>query len=210
VVVHGQQMTFNWSAAGDAGGSGAWLVEEQQPDMATAPRLPVTLAQADNSVARLPTVSGSGHISSAAGCGHTQHRVSLLLQYLSPSDGHVSFVSSDAAHQLPHTPSNSRDQVIQCVARGPWGTCLPVAVVDVKMANMSAVAAEGKRCEEGLICNPGGEQDSSPVLVSLTVGQFQIACSTCSSSTELIKRLLGWLFRSSSVAGCQLLVSQRL
>jgi hypothetical protein len=67
---------------------------------------------------------------------HGQHRVNLLMQLQCPSPQQVvQFVGSDAAAAAAAGVPAPGDGFVcvQCVARAPWGTCLPVAVVGVEM-----------------------------------------------------------------------------
>jgi hypothetical protein len=101
VDAHWEQSMRTWQVetTASAGGKGKWA-----------------LLTMDNPLAVLP--SSKRH-----------HRVSLLLR----TTGAASFVAPDPGSATPALPEGgapeTKGPVIQCVARGPWGAGLPVAVV---------------------------------------------------------------------------------
>jgi hypothetical protein len=115
---------------------GAWEVAEAASDSTTAASLHCSLMYVHSPVARLL------HQSSPAGVHSIVHRVSLLLE----SNQALLFVGSDQSSSAPPDQPSSSDGgapvSVQCVARGCWGTCLPVAVAGVEVQEVAGM--EGK------------------------------------------------------------------
>jgi hypothetical protein len=69
-------------------------------------------------------------------------------------------------------------RTVEVVARGPWGTCLPVAVVDAEMS--APMGTQHAQETEALLLDSSassmealaGDSSSSCVLVALTVGRW--------------------------------------
>jgi hypothetical protein len=123
---------------------GSWVVVEAVEDLppATAP-LNLSVLFVGNPVAQLPLVAASN--------SSNIHRVSLLLEVPQPAAS-VVFVGSDQVSAPPEQPAGSRQVSVQCVARGCWGTCLPVAVAEVEVESE-------------------GEADKDTTLIALTVSK---------------------------------------
>jgi hypothetical protein len=109
---------------------GTWEVEEAASDT-TAASLHCSLMYVHSSVARLL------HQSSSAGVRNNVHRVSLLME----TSQALLFTGSDQFSAPPEQPADSRQVPVQCVARGCWGTCLPVAVAGVEVQEMEGRGA---------------------------------------------------------------------
>jgi hypothetical protein len=165
---------------------GSWAVLDARTSggQDSAPAAPVdvdlSLLFVNHPVARLPLAT--------SGTGSTVHRVSLLLQCQHPSSSSSSssivFIGSDASSAPPEQPGGSDDDApvtVQCVARGCWGTCLPVAVAGVE--------------EEEAQENAGPVQEIRDT--SLTVSDWQEAALHCTpllsiASVTLLPRRCAW------------------
>jgi hypothetical protein len=108
---------------------GTWVTTEPAEDLVT-PAAPIhlTLLFVDRPIARLPVVTPLSDARISAGLG--LHRVSLLLQLQLPAAS-VTFLGSDQASAQLDQPVDTTQATVQCVARGCWGTCLPVVVAGV-------------------------------------------------------------------------------
>jgi hypothetical protein len=119
--------------------AGTWAVDEVVRSPAS--QFTGALLHVDHPVARLPY---SGPVtSSSAEVLSSIHRVSLLLQH--PGAASLSFLGSDADAPVPHPSELHGDQTaaLHCVARGPWGTCLPVEVAHVQSATETVASDDG-------------------------------------------------------------------
>jgi hypothetical protein len=67
----------------------------------------------------------------------SSHRVSLLLQQHLPAPAAVVFEGSDQTSAPPEQPAGSDALVVSCIARGSWGTCLPVTVAALEEEAMT-------------------------------------------------------------------------
>jgi hypothetical protein len=148
ISVGDQQFEASWQK-----GKGTWDV---QPAARNSSDLPLMLLSVDQPVARLPAPDDqdgpelvSAHsqqlqssISLSSIQQGTLHRVKLLLQ-LAPQADVPSFYGSDesAAAAEGGAPGQGPDAIVQCVARGCWGTCLPVAVAEVEEVRAADVGA---------------------------------------------------------------------
>jgi hypothetical protein len=104
---------------------GSWVVTQEPPTAAGLPSGGLSLLYVDAPVARLPAQAASSRGPSLL------HRVSLLLQ--STYAGRtLSFKGSDQTSAPPEQPAGGDALVISCIARGSWGTCLPVTVAGVE------------------------------------------------------------------------------
>jgi hypothetical protein len=98
----------------------SWVLE-QASATAGLPSVNLSLLHVDHPVARLPAQAASVRGLSLL------HRVSLVLQ--STYAGRtLSFEGSDQTSAPPEQPAGSDALVVSCIARGSWGTCLPVTV----------------------------------------------------------------------------------
>jgi hypothetical protein len=145
-----------------------WTVQPAPP-----PALPGLLAllYVDSPVARLPVTSEN---SSATSSASRYHRMSLLLKVQHPASS-LSFVGSDASAAAPASNTNDRGTTAtQCVARGSWGTCLPVVVAGVEAEGQPAASSSTtrdmrhmypERVHDGYML----QQVSAGTLIALTV-----------------------------------------
>jgi hypothetical protein len=101
------------------------VVAEAASESTTAASLDCSLQYVHRPVARLQPQSSSAEVHSNV------HRISLLLQ----TNQALLFNGSDQSSSAPPEQPVSADGApvsVQCVARGCWGTCLPVAVAEVE------------------------------------------------------------------------------
>jgi hypothetical protein len=140
------QMKAQWQEA-----ERSWvLLASSLADMTLHP-LQLSLLFVDHPVARLPHKSAES--------SDNLHRVSLLIGVKAFSEC-LAFIGSEGHEAAPATDSSSstKEQVLQCVARGCWGTCLPVSV--------AAVDWEAEEASDNM-----GASDR-PATVALTVSQM--------------------------------------
>jgi hypothetical protein len=111
-----------------------WIVEEvdrrQAAAAAGAVSVDLSVLFVDRPVARLlPPQKTLTTAATAAGSTGSVHRTSLLLRHTQPG-ANPDFIGSDQTSAPPDQPStgDGGPVSVQCVARGCWGTCLPVAV----------------------------------------------------------------------------------
>jgi hypothetical protein len=131
---------------------GSWDVTDVVEHHTPSSSVQLSLLFLDLPVARLPPQHGAEAVPSRSG---RAHRVSLLLRR-HQSAPPVTFTGSDASSAPSERASGSDDDApvtVQCVARGCWGTVLPVAVAGVE------VDADGQDSE-----------DDITTLTALTVG----------------------------------------
>jgi hypothetical protein len=108
---------------------GRWVVAEAASDRTAAASFDRALQFVHRPVARLQPQSSSAEVHSNV------HRVSLLLEISNQSWSSIAFVGSDQSSSAPPEQPGGTDGSpvsVQCVARGCWGTCLPVAVAGVE------------------------------------------------------------------------------
>jgi hypothetical protein len=155
LIVGSQRLDATWQQ-----GTTSWQVEVAE---STGRQGGWTLLFVDRPVAGLPVASG--------GSGRA-HRLSVLLRTTALS-GAVSFSAPDptVAPPDPHegADSGAKGAVVQCVARGPWGSYLPVSVVGWEQA---AEEQQGNRPQQ----HTSGEQPAGgthSTVVLLTVGSQQ-------------------------------------
>jgi hypothetical protein len=117
-----------------------WVITKFAGDNQLTPTKPVTasLLYVDHPVVRLQpealpgSADGSSGSTSSSSSSSSMHRVSLLLQLPQPAPS-VVFVGSDQISAPPEQPADGKQVPVQCVARGCWGTCLPVEVAGVEV-----------------------------------------------------------------------------
>jgi hypothetical protein len=133
---------------------GSWVTTELASE--ETPPVPVQflLLYVDHPIARL---LGTAHQSAGVGVDGTVHRTSLLLKVKQPAPT-VLFVGSDHTSEPPEQPADGTQVSVQCVARGCWGTCLPVVVAGLEEEEEAGGGEEGK--------------DKSASLIALTVSMF--------------------------------------
>jgi hypothetical protein len=169
-----RQLKAEWSQE-----KGSWVttqvMDEHTPPAATTP-VHLSLLFVDQPVARLPPAPYANNRPS-------MHRVSILLRR-PQSAPPLTFVGSDASSAPPEQPGGSDDDggpvTVQCVARGCWGTCLPVAVAGV---------------EEEQAIGGGGENENSLIALTVSVQLWTglIPLSTCSPSAAYVNVTQCWL-----------------
>lgn len=149
---------------------GTWSVVGSSPAEASSGHPPLSLLYTGTPTVRLPQ-----QLSPSA---PAPHRITLLVQLgTSASNMRPTFVGS-TGHEAAPEASSGEEQVVQVVARGCWGTCLPVAV--------SAVDWES---EAGSTCASAPAAVPCPSLVAITVsadalcrlGQATCVCKPCAS-----------------------------
>jgi hypothetical protein len=122
----------------------------------------LTLLFVDKPVTRLSAAPVVGNRTQPAG-GY--HRMSLLLRVPQATPS-LSFLGSNAQAAAPDQGGDSKATVIHCVARGCWGTCLPVAVAGVECSTEDGSrefhAVHDSRGSTLAVAEPG-------MLVALTV-----------------------------------------
>jgi hypothetical protein len=130
ISVGSQRLTATWRQE-DRG----WALPVAAAAGALEPGVRVQLLHAEGCVARLPLLDSSHNRSSGAA---SSHRTSLLLQLTGSTDVVFEGLSdSTSAAPEPQTPCGSR--VVTCVARGAWGTCLPVTATALVEAGQAAL-----------------------------------------------------------------------
>jgi hypothetical protein len=108
-------------------GQGRWaLAQVSAEDTAGGAVGQMSVKYVDRPVARLTSLRASNRESS-------MHRISLLVQstYVGRT---LHFEGSDQTSAPPEQPEDRDDMVVSCIARGSWGTCLPVTVAGVEEA----------------------------------------------------------------------------
>jgi hypothetical protein len=143
ISLGGRQLKATWWEDGST-----WIVEElDSRQAAAAGGVPVDLSVlfVDRPVARLlpPASKQSAAGTSAAGNTGSIHRANLLLK-MPQQTRSLAFCGSDQVSAPPDQPSSSDGGPVsvQCVARGCWGTCLPVAVAGWEMQEADQEAGE--------------------------------------------------------------------
>jgi hypothetical protein len=128
VQMGGQEVQATWRQ-----GTATWMVTEVAGDNQMAGRsLTASLLFVDHPVVRLPPQASPASAGSSG--SSSMHRTTLLLRMSHPASA-LAFLGSDQSSSAPPDPPSSIDGApvsVQCVARGCWGTCLPVAVVGVE------------------------------------------------------------------------------
>jgi hypothetical protein len=128
ISLGGHQVQATWWEEGST-----WIVSEVEREQAAVAPAQLSLLYADRPVARLvprrPAAAMSGDTTPRL------HRISVLLNKTQLSAASVVFVGSDTSSAPPEQRGGSNGDApvtVQCVARGCWGTCLPVAVAGVE------------------------------------------------------------------------------
>jgi hypothetical protein len=153
VQMGGQEVQAMWQQE-----ASTWVVTKAAGDNHITTTQPVTasLLFVDHPVARLPPQALHG-VPGSSSSSSSMHRVSLLLGLSRPASG-LAFTGSDQSSSAPPDQPSSSDGApvsVQCVARGCWGTCLPVVVAGVEV----------QEAEQG----GGEEHDGHSSLAALTV-----------------------------------------
>jgi hypothetical protein len=163
IAVGGHQLRAAWQQH-------SWTVEEAP--RAGRPPLKLALLYVDSPVSRLPARPASR--------AHHHHSICLLLHLDHPHPAAaLSFIGSDGVSAgtgpsaAEHNEQEGAGLVIQCVVRGPWGACLPVAVAGWEVSNEEAQPQE----EEGEGQGSGrkdSESTTTTCVLALTVGLFYV------------------------------------
>jgi hypothetical protein len=104
-------------------------------------------------VARLPT-QGASHSKG----GSSKHQVSLLLK--ADGEGIILFQAADPTSAPAEQPADSGALVINCIARGSWGTYLPLTVTWVE---------QGAEAEQDTDHRSAEAKEADGSLIALTV-----------------------------------------
>jgi hypothetical protein len=145
IQLGGQEMRATWQQD-----TTTWVVAEVSTSdnhITAAAPVSLSLLFVDHPVVRLPSQAGAARKSSSSSTTTTtsMHQITLLLKSSRPASA-VSFTGSDASSAPPEQPGGSDDDAplaVQCVARGCWGTCLPVAVAGVEEAAWEDEGSKG-------------------------------------------------------------------
>jgi hypothetical protein len=127
---------------------------------ASRPPLHLTLLTVQHAVVRLPLPPSLSTVTAGASISlsYTHHRIILVLRMDADGTMCPRFVGTDAQTVVPASPAgDSPLQVadVQCVARGSWGTCLPVTVAAVDteeelVTSTSSSSSSGDGCTNKL------------------------------------------------------------
>jgi hypothetical protein len=162
-----------------------WLVSEAESNI-TASSLHLSVEFVDTPVARLPasltpttSPNGSGSSvsmqdpSAAGSSGHHHHHMSLLLRAVDCTvvPAPLLFLGSDGTGVGPAVSGDSQQQfkIIYCFARGCWGTCLPVEVFAVEVAEESSGDEAALQEEEGAGPSMGLGCKGATSMIAVTV-----------------------------------------
>jgi hypothetical protein len=145
-----------------------WLVVKSD-DSTQARPLHLSLEYVDRPLVRLHSVTpsdsdsatthGSATGSAAAdSTGHHHHRMSLLLRAIETSAQAVPqllFLGSNGVDVAPEVPEGGHHPtVIHCVARGCWGTCLPVTTESQEcQQGATSMTALTVRQQRAMVCH---------------------------------------------------------
>jgi hypothetical protein len=122
ITLGGTQVEARWQQA-----QGTWAVVSSGPAASPPCDLNLSLLYADRPVVRLPSISGE----QPAANDVSLHRISLMIQ-ADACSGCFTIIGSAGHEAAPSKAGNAAtEHVLQCVARGCWGTCLPVTVAAV-------------------------------------------------------------------------------
>jgi hypothetical protein len=173
ISLEGQQLQATWQQE-----QGSWVVAQQGAEELSVPPYQLSLLHMEHAVTRLPPGldSGSKNQSSASAQGGVGispgvHRVQLLLG-LSSSAPELVFKGSDSTSAPVQQPGDSNAlMTVYCMARGSWGTWLPVTVVGTETA-----APQGS-ADEATSPMKGDDGSSSIALtVSCCIGKVNHRC----------------------------------